>query len=434
MIPITNIAQANNRFSFLFRSYVRIISIVISLFILPLSSKGQSTLFENYSTREGLPSAEVYDLHQDSYNRLWLCTDRGVCYYDGINFKTLTLGSSLFQKSSLQFFPQSNGELWFCTVDELYIIDPENLSVQAYEFNNLLIDYTQGLSIEDFHKDNKGDIYLSFRNRAEILHINESGEVLETPNIKISNLLFNVIRKFDDGDELIYISNEQCSPVNNDFTCSVPISPGESAYFKAASSYNKKLILNWSHCSIIENNKVKFKINNGYRPLRGGFFEDGRFWIGYLGGGLIIYNQFGEEVAHHLTGLSVTELFIDYESNIWISTLSNGIYRLSNLEVQLFTFEETNHITNLSKSINGDLYGVTLDGRILHWSDQEFIQLMRTLQLTHIEAYGNTTIVAINHKLIVAKKIVYEGKTDLFEFNSRKISENNKNTAFFLII
>ena len=39
-------------------------------------------------TESGLPSPTVYKIDQDSKGVLWIATDRGICSYDGYEFRT----------------------------------------------------------------------------------------------------------------------------------------------------------------------------------------------------------------------------------------------------------------------------------------------------------------------------------------------------------
>ena len=46
----------------------------------------QKLNFKNFSSKNGLPSNEVYDVLQDENGIMWFATDRGLCRYDGYEF------------------------------------------------------------------------------------------------------------------------------------------------------------------------------------------------------------------------------------------------------------------------------------------------------------------------------------------------------------
>ena len=41
---------------------------------------------QHYTVENGLPSNTVYDVAKDRDNFLWFCTDKGLAYYDGVNW------------------------------------------------------------------------------------------------------------------------------------------------------------------------------------------------------------------------------------------------------------------------------------------------------------------------------------------------------------
>jgi ligand-binding sensor domain-containing protein len=384
----------------------------------------QLTLFENFSTRENLPSAEVYDIYQDNNNRLWVCTDRGVSHYDGINYQSLKIDGSTFQKSTLQFFPQSNGSLWACTIDELYIINTEKLSIQPYEFNELLKVSSQELSIEDLHIDNKGEVYVSYRFGSGLSRIDASGKILEKPSPQSEQRAILFIQQFNDDDVFKYIGAGSDTHFNGSSIFAHEISGGN--YFKISVSYNKKLIVHWNYVYLLEDDIIKFKIQDSRRTLRAGFLKDGRFWVGFLGGGLKIYNQHGEMEGHYLKTNSVTGVILDHENNIWVSTLSNGLYKTPNLQAEFYDFEKSNHVKSLTKSVDGSLYSVMYDGRILRQTKDGFVEYSKSINLhaLFIEPFASSTITIIDNILNIDRK-------DFFFINSpRKVSEQNTNSIF----
>lgn len=54
--------------------------------IFPATLFSQVINFKNYSTKDGLPSNEVYQVIQDSKGYMWFATDFGVSRFDGYNF------------------------------------------------------------------------------------------------------------------------------------------------------------------------------------------------------------------------------------------------------------------------------------------------------------------------------------------------------------
>lgn len=51
--------------------------------------------YEQFDTDDGLPSSELYDIHEDTIGNIWLATDRGVVKYDGYEFITYDTSTGL---------------------------------------------------------------------------------------------------------------------------------------------------------------------------------------------------------------------------------------------------------------------------------------------------------------------------------------------------
>ncbi len=43
----------------------------------------QEYIYKEFGLNEGLPSTQVYDMHQDRNGIIWFATDRGIANYNG---------------------------------------------------------------------------------------------------------------------------------------------------------------------------------------------------------------------------------------------------------------------------------------------------------------------------------------------------------------
>ena len=73
---------------------------------------GQSVYSWKLTKDDGLPSNEIYGLFQDSKGNLWIGTDGGVCYYDGVTVHTY---NNEFQtsNSNAHILEDYLGRIWF---------------------------------------------------------------------------------------------------------------------------------------------------------------------------------------------------------------------------------------------------------------------------------------------------------------------------------
>ncbi len=85
--------------------------LLLNLF--PLLLFGQDPYYINYDTKDGLPSSEVYAVEVDSNGMVWFATDRGVCSYNGYEFKTYTTEDGLANNTVLTIWKDWKGNFWF---------------------------------------------------------------------------------------------------------------------------------------------------------------------------------------------------------------------------------------------------------------------------------------------------------------------------------
>ncbi len=77
----------------------------------------QDPHFIHFTPQDGLPSAETYDVEVDERGVVWICTDRGVCSFNGYEFTRYTTREGLSNNSVLEGPKTRDGKLWFVTLD-----------------------------------------------------------------------------------------------------------------------------------------------------------------------------------------------------------------------------------------------------------------------------------------------------------------------------
>ena len=75
--------------------FLQLIYFGIALALLSGKSFCQTLPFQDYTTRDGLPSNHITALRQDSRGYLWIGTDNGLSMYDGTEFKNFTTADGL---------------------------------------------------------------------------------------------------------------------------------------------------------------------------------------------------------------------------------------------------------------------------------------------------------------------------------------------------
>lgn len=102
--------------------------------------RAQNTQYTHFGTQDGLPSNEVYFVHQDTLGYLWFGTDRGLSRFDGYKFVTYTTqNSGLTNNTVLKVFESPDKNLWLACYDgSVSILNPYTNRVSEFEFNDTL--------------------------------------------------------------------------------------------------------------------------------------------------------------------------------------------------------------------------------------------------------------------------------------------------------
>src|ERR1043165_5145575 len=118
----------------------------------------QQPVSYNYTTSDGLPSSEMYDLIQDRQGFIWIATDRGVSRFDGYTFKNFTTNEGLIDNTVLSLAEDPLGRIWFHGISGR-ICYYENGKIIKYKYNELLTG-SKGAMIRSFDCDRNGNLII----------------------------------------------------------------------------------------------------------------------------------------------------------------------------------------------------------------------------------------------------------------------------------
>lgn len=76
----------------------------------------QQPFFKNYTRDDGFPSDMGFSIAQDSRRFIWLCTNNGLCRFDGRHVKTFSSQNSPVDYGVFHLFPDSKQRLWVISV------------------------------------------------------------------------------------------------------------------------------------------------------------------------------------------------------------------------------------------------------------------------------------------------------------------------------
>jgi len=291
-----------------------------------------SQQYTNYTTKNSLPSNHVYKIAQDAKGFIWIATDKGLVKYNGNKMKTFTTRNGLATNDVWGILPTPDGKVWYLSkASKLGYI--ENDSVFAFEseikneiFNSIFtsqigneVILTSGSKshrlINDKWKlivDNKlySKTYNTYVKHKNISHF-ETNATLDSITIIDNNKQPQIIIKFKSiiskihnrgqiTDSLFFwTSNEKYSILNLNTL---------KTYNR---SFKEELGIDASQYT---------RINNVINELQ----ITGRGFVGVLDSNYHIKNEvyLPDELDAHFA-------LIDKSKNVWISTFTNGLYKLS---------------------------------------------------------------------------------------------------------
>jgi len=358
-----------------------------------LYSQPPNFIKTQFTIEDGLPSNECHDIVQDAKGYIWIATDRGLARYDGYGFKTFGISDGLKDISCQGLFLDKNDNIWILTLSKtIYIYSQINDKIEKYTYDDKLKVY-KDLSVfaDNFYVTKDLTLYINFTS-VFIVSIDKEGNVCEhrseNPYIGIQ------IIKIEDG----YMMGDDC-------LCEkLNPKPTENKIWKYKSGYVNGISITFNDIKYEipynkewkgESTKKNYSINNGkllvtVRKVQftiesldsSNIFHFEKNGEGILDlietktneiytaqinkEGVKYYRNFddfqNEQFNIVLGDISTSSLFYDTDSNLWVSTLEDGLYLLKRSEIQpIVTLSENSKLSDVEITPYGSLYFIEND-------------------------------------------------------------------------
>lgn len=315
--------------------------------------------FNNYTTKDGLPSNQVYDIFQDDYGIMWFATDRGLSSFNGTFFINYTTLDGLLSDVIYDFYPQKDGTVWCSTNKiEFFILDPLNVTFTPFRLNHLLPD--------DWEREVKSmlidgdDYYFRFKGKSGYLKLSSNG-VASPFELVVNDLSERKYYLKHLKADFYYYSSSASGSINK--------GPIDVSYRDMIVENGSKIArINYNYLEILSQNErvKKIKLLESGELLEIGTI-DSLFWITGYNIGAKLINRSGEIVKTYHPELPCSGLFKDREGGVWISTLSNGVFHSPANDIRMLEYAKNEHITSLSTSGNMLAFG-THSGKVVAYS------------------------------------------------------------------
>ena len=309
-----------------------------------LTANAQQYSYKHYDIKDGLVGNNVYHSVQDKDGFLWFATETGISRFDGTNFKNFTTAEGLTDNEVLRLFVDAKNRVWIIPL------------------KNELCYYYKGI-IHNAHNDTVLS-KMKFRNYVNGITENSNGDILffEERGIKVLKENNDVLSKYTLRDSIFLTFGGGVNSTNEPFVYL-------ESEWKNASLYkikilNKNIELTKSDDDIIfDGNKVNYcdvrndvfiypnnrkdhfdfstVILNNFRnkqidtiqlPESFNTFNivDDSMMYFNTGNGSLAYNFKQKRYKKKfIPNETVSCTIVDNESNLWFTTLGNGIFRLN---------------------------------------------------------------------------------------------------------
>ncbi len=332
---------------------------LLFLFFVPLVIQAQEPVSVQLSEENGLPDNEFYSVIEDQNGFIWLCANKGLFRYDGKNFKhystTKQRGSSVFN-----VYEDGKGRIWCNTISGQFFY-VENDKLQLFK---------------DLNKELKGEL-AEFIVTDEFLWVFSITTIYKV-DIAKKQIVHTYTTKKRYGIPLqiegtIYIGNtDTILTIDNKNTLTpwletkLPfedknrriIVTSKSAFFKIGTSvfyrqnwFGRHDFFRWDTTK-----KSFIKIEGveaiGKKRIYATFENGNEIWLA-TNSGVWIYEFKASRFQlkkRLLNEQRVSKIIKDKDENYWFTTLSNGIYIVPNINIEIGNLpEKEKNIKSLDK-------------------------------------------------------------------------------------
>jgi ligand-binding sensor domain-containing protein len=318
-------------------------ALIIFLFC-SVTLHAQFQRYRNYSSKDGLPSSEVYEMIQDSSGYMWFATDMGVSRFSGYEFKNYTTENGLADNTVFGIHQDYKGRIWFRSASKLSYF--ENGAVHSLPFNSALDVLVNRTSISSIYVDEKDTIWLATQT---------TGIVKISPPWTAQSPL--VVFNADAGGYLMEIDKNGfiCGGTNNTYcdlhlyskfkkTGVIPL--GLKNEFQNPVRYQAIRLKDQSYFVTANNILVTFKDANLHTrkvidvPVINSIQDnDGKIYLSTYYG---VYYFEDSQLAHlkkikDFNRKIITRLLRDRENELWICTKGHGVYAMPYRNLSYYT-------------------------------------------------------------------------------------------------
>ena len=333
----------------------------------------QSFSFLRYGLDEGMPSANAFDITQDSLGYIWCTTEGGLCRFDGKTFQKLPY-SNISDTELINAHIDSEGRLWLVDLSSRisYI---ENDSVYHLGIINNTSDFYQVRILEDtIHRR----MWFASRQNLLSLELNDETSTFQTTYHDISQNLNSKIPLMLGDSQFICLAQDGIH-FFSEIDWKYEAFKGEADWgnIQGAFLQGDSIIFFDNHqfwCYSISQRAVKPAYQNIVKHIQSRIlniypFAKDRWWITSFDGLYLVDPTAELPMLHqYFEGKEIGEFIEGHDGSFWFATPYDGLYHLPSLDVKTYGVQQIDQrFPSIAVGKGGVFYGGKERGTIVEY-------------------------------------------------------------------
>lgn len=400
-----------------------------------LYSQNTQPSFFHYTSEDGLPSSECYEVIQDKEGYIWISTDNGISRFDGYEFKNYGTEEGLLDKTVLLIHEDHRGWIWISTFSGNFYIHRGD-TIAPYQYNHLLQENrNKYYLVREFAVDQQGTLHASLSNLG-VLSITSEGQsrlrgpdhfsslgafLLDGSALLIEELSPNISKeKSERLNSYLYkqlLPFDLIRPNGKDTTLMIPISILNNANkdqwdvhgFQFFPLTNDQFLLEYIDYLLLFERDGTFSTHRPKLPSINSLIQlkNGKILLGLNAkSGLLLFSNLkqvleGKPEQSFFEGYTVSHLLEDTQGGIWVATIEDGIFYLPQLEVQVLHYNYNNEIDQQLS-------------QLAPRSEEEALAMLENGDLITLDKQGNHSSFSTPNEKKGVEKLAYHSNQELF--------------------
>ena len=322
------------------------------------SAAGEKMPLKHFTIADGLPQNSINSISQDTKGFFWIGTNGGLSRFDGYGFVNFTQQQGLPRNEILDFLETREGDFWLATAGGLVKFAPDGKAynhvvtgeeaAQLVEIPLFTTYRLPALKISKLYQDSRGVVWIGTANG--LFQLRESGGQYSFLPVNIdlpANESKYIYALYEDRAGAIWVGTENSlTRISKDNQISAYHNEGTAVYFRALLEDHRGNL--W--VGTAAKGLFKFTIDENQIPLIARQFApqpdseiewidkiseaaDGSLWIAGMNG-LYEFAPAENKLSRYTRTSGIRpyrfqSMFEDRDGNVWLGTLTNGLYRLS---------------------------------------------------------------------------------------------------------